>query len=32
MSQPRKLQTLSEEEYLAFEESAAVRHEYVVFP
>lgn len=29
MSQPRKLQTLSEAEYLAFEESAAVRHEYV---
>lgn len=29
MSQPRKLQTLSESEYLAFEENAAVRHEYV---
>jgi Uma2 family endonuclease len=29
MSQPRKVQILSEEEYLATEESAAVRHEYV---
>lgn len=29
MSQPRKVQILSEEAYLASEDSAAVRHEYV---